>query len=43
MLDSETMFDFHAELCNISNESYVLGKICSNAKLIGLKSFTISA
>ncbi|XP_060960703.1 uncharacterized protein LOC133031259 [Cannabis sativa] len=34
MEEEETVVEFHAKLCDISNESYALGKTYSNAKLV---------
>ncbi|XP_062104023.1 uncharacterized protein LOC133815170 [Humulus lupulus] len=34
MEEEETLAEFHAKLCDISNESYALGKTYSNAKLV---------
>ncbi|KAM6596627.1 hypothetical protein CsatA_007151 [Cannabis sativa] len=34
MEEEETVAEFHAKLCDISNESYALGKTYSNAKLV---------
>ncbi|XP_062088790.1 uncharacterized protein LOC133795353 [Humulus lupulus] len=34
MDEDETVAEFHAKLCDISNESYALGKTYSNAKLV---------
>ncbi|XP_062075968.1 uncharacterized protein LOC133780108 [Humulus lupulus] len=34
MEEEETVAKFHAKLCDISNESYALGKTYSNAKLV---------
>ena len=34
MDEEETVAKFHAKLCDISNESYALGKTISNAKLV---------
>ncbi|XP_060973891.1 uncharacterized protein LOC133039102 [Cannabis sativa] len=34
MDEEESVTDFHAKLCDISNESYALGKVYSNKKLV---------
>ncbi|PON97998.1 hypothetical protein TorRG33x02_063130 [Trema orientale] len=34
MHDDETMSGFHARICDVANESYALGEIYSDAKLV---------